>query len=274
MQIAFSKYQGAGNDFILIDRRQVAVCVLSPQLIAHLCNRRTGIGADGVLTLETSCIADYKMRIFNADGSEPSMCGNGVRCVMAYLKEKEQIDQARIEIAGRILRCKCQNQNICVELGAPLNVRKAVELTVDSQKLVVHLVNTGVAHAVIFVQDVATTPVLNWGRAIRVHDAFAPEGVNVNFAQISDKGHLLVRTYERGVEGETLCCGSGAAAVAWMAQHLKLLGALIEVHTRTCMEEIAFGQSLYFSFHTAADRQEITMTGPALRVFSGQISIS
>ncbi|HEY2810630.1 MAG TPA: diaminopimelate epimerase [Rhabdochlamydiaceae bacterium] len=266
----FSKYQGAGNDFILIDNRLGHFPANDARLVQRLCDRRTGVGADGILLLESSHIADYKMRILNADGSEPGFCGNGIRCLIAFLRAGEGRTEWNIEIGGRVSACRCQGEEICVNLGVPIMLHWPLSLDLPAGKKEAFVLHTGVPHAVIFVEDIADSSFIELAKQIRWHSAFAPEGVNVNCVKIAEKGSLLVRSFERGVEGETLACGSGAAAAAWVAHHLHGLKEPVEVHTRSCFDTVEYEKSMRFWFPGA---QEIEMTGSAHLVFSGQAAI-
>lgn len=233
MQLAFSKYHGAGNDFILTDAE------FDTSLIPYLCDRRCGIGADGVLVVEK----DLRVRIFNADGSEPPFCGNGIRCAFDYLSRRLKISELQLTMGGRSFLCRREGDGVSVHLGAPKILHWQNEE---------YAVDTGVPHALLFVETVESIDIAEWGRRVRTATGF-----NATFVQVDGKSAIAVRTYERGVEAETLACGSGAAAAAWAARRLYALEDRIEVKTR--------GSSLRFSFTGDA----IEMVGPAVFVFSG-----
>jgi diaminopimelate epimerase len=274
MKIRFSKYHGAGNDFVLIDNRKNFFPVNDSSLIERLCNRRTGVGADGVLLLELSQVADYKMRIFNADGSQPSMCGNGIRCLIDFLIGFDNTVDFEIEICNRILKCRKFENTIGVNLGMPQVSHWPIELALDTGKVQAYILNTGVPHAVIFVENILEMPFLNVAQEVRWHSAFLSEGVNVNFAQIDADAAIMVRTYERGVEGETLACGTGAAAVAWTAMQLHGLNEPISIKTRSSMQNISFHKSMLFSFPCSSEGEKsIEMLGSAQFVFSGEMNL-
>lgn len=276
MKIAFSKYHGAGNDFILIDNRNNSYPIDGGACIAHLCDRRFGIGADGVLCIERSSVADCKMHIFNADGSPAAMCGNGIRCVVDFLQENHiQVEvqvEVQIEAGERIFSCRRSGCNISVNLGVPQVMHWPMSLCVQGEEVQLYVLHVGVPHAVLFVQEVMEVPLLKWGKEIRFHPAFAPEGVNVNFAQIDSENGIALRTYERGVEAETLSCGTGAAAASWAAAHLYELKEPVAVKTRTV--DGAFQESMLFSFLSSQGKVEIEMIGPAEKVFSGEIEVT
>jgi len=246
----FSKYQGAGNDFIIIDNRDGAFSLEEPRFIRHLCDRHFGIGADGLLSIEK----DFVLRIFNADGSEPKMCGNGVRCAFDFLFKLLNLSEMQLFVAGRVITGRREGDNVAVALGAPILVHWPILL--EAREL--YVVNTGVPHALLFVEDLESIDVIEQGRRVRSASAFVPEGVNATFVKVDSKDAISVRTYERGVEGETLSCGSGAAAAAWAARRLYGLEERIAVSTRS-------SSTLLFSF----TGDEIEMVGPAHLVFSG-----
>ena len=209
--ILFAKYHGAGNDFIVIDDRKETFPVLDSNFIQFLCQRHRGVGADGLLLIQTSHKADARMRIFNSDGKEAAMCGNGLRCLVDFAYQLKLMGaQSTIETADRIVECLWKENEITVDLGPYQWIQH--ELSFNSLKF--HLVNTGVPHAVTFVEN---DDHFSLAPQIRFHPSLGKEGANVNFAMLKEN-KLHLRTYERGVEGETLACGSGAAAVALAAQ--------------------------------------------------------
>jgi len=274
MSITFSKYQGAGNDFILIDNRHSLYSPFDVNQIRYLCDRQMGIGADGILWIEMSEIADYKMRIFNADGSEPSMCGNGMRCVCDFLAKGNGFQKLNIEIAGRIVSCCKEGDKIHVNLGTPSLSHWPIELVLRRGPVPVYVLDTGVPHAVLFVQDILGLPFTDLGEEIRWHRAFAPGGVNVNCATVAPDGSMQVRSYERGVENETLACGTGAAATAWVAAHVHGLKEPIVIKTRAELGSDVFQETMQFAFpiHSNGEKQ-IEMLGTAHCVFTGLIDL-
>lgn len=218
MKVPFVKYHGAGNDFILIDDRQLFFPIFQKGLISALCRRSLGIGADGLILLQPSSRADFRMRIFNSDGSEPAMCGNGIRCLIAFIQELGWESSAcTIETGAGVLQCRIENGAIGIQLGHPRVLFKECSLEIEGSRFTIDVIDTGVPHGVIFVEDLNALHFADVARPIRFHPQFSPEGINVNFAQMFPDGSVAVRTYERGVEEETLSCGTGAAAVGWMA---------------------------------------------------------
>ncbi len=255
MKIPFAKYHGAGNDFILIDSREFTSQVDFFSLARSLCDRRLGIGADGLILLCSSSIADCKMRIFNADGSEPTMCGNGIRCLFDYIDSEKPL---AIETLSGVLKCRRIEGKVCVNLGAPKILHWPIELPQGTA----FVVDTGVPHAVLFVDDLENKNIVQEGATVRFNPQFAPTGVNANFVTVKSPNQIAIRTYERGVEGETLACGTGAAAAAYVAMKHGL-AAPVSVMTRR--------DELCFQF---TPQEEIEMIGPAQRVFEGFINLN
>ena len=216
MNIPYIKMVGAGNDFIIIEARpnfDYAKFALAA------CARQTGIGADGVLVYEPSKNSDYGMRIINADGSEAEMCGNGARCMASYIVNNHKPIKALFgmeTLAGEIL-AEAQGEIARVRLSNPRDYTPNVEISVAGQKMSVHYIDTGVPHTIVFVQGLQEVDVNSLGRIIRNHSRFAPRGTNVNFVERARDGMVEVRTYERGVEAETLACGTGSVATALIA---------------------------------------------------------
>lgn len=237
MHFSFSKYHGAGNDFILVDNRLENFPAEDSLLIARLCRRRFGIGADGLILLQNSSRADYWMRMFNADGKEVEMCGNGLRCFLQFLKDiGEQKEEYHILVGGDLFVGSVGKDHVVVQMNPPRNISWNIHLSLESGEIFVHHINTGVPHTVVFVDDVNTIDVEALGREIRWHPVFQPKGTNVNFVSFSPEGELHVRTYERGVEGETLACGTGAVASAYAAA--KMRGVVCPIPVRTRSQEI------------------------------------
>ncbi|WP_295940873.1 diaminopimelate epimerase [uncultured Alistipes sp.] len=261
MQISFTKYEGAGNDFILIDDRD-EVFATSPQLIAALCDRHFGIGADGLMTLRRSAELDCSMRYYNADGSPGEMCGNGARCFTLFAEhlgiggQTKHFD-ATDGIHTAHIR-KLEGSSGQIELGM-INVAK-----IDSGAGWWFL-NTGVPHYVEFTEELDKVEVTKLGRMIRYDTARFPQGTNVNFVEIMGDGEIRMRTYERGVENETLACGTGATAAA-------IITNFALQHETEKYRIIVPGGELGVSFAHNPGTQiytDIRLTGPARRVFSG-----
>ncbi len=213
IKVPFVKMQGAGNDFIVIDHD----ASIDYQVLARkTCDRHMGIGADGILVLDKSKSCDYRMRIINADGSEAEMCGNGARCMAVYVARKFAVVPEIFSMethAGKI-SAKVDGEIATVQLSNPKDYRPNVDIKIGDKKLTGHFINTGVPHAVIFVQGLQEMDVHGLGQLIRNHSVFAPKGANVNFVEKIKEGVVALRTYERGVEAETLACGTGSVACA------------------------------------------------------------
>ncbi len=251
MKWSFSKYQGAGNDFILFEDFERSFPESS---IPQLCDRKMGIGADGLILLRHSKIADFSMDFFNADGSSAAMCGNGLRCFVHFLRDRKVL-QAKylIEIAGKVLTVKANQSKISTFLSPP----RILHWDIEIENHPIFVVDTGVPHAVIFAEE--GVDVLREGGRLRYHEKFHPEGVNVNFVTARGDGQLHVRTYERGVESETLACGTGAAAVAFVANRLGYCSEKVEIITQS--QE---------SLHVEVGN-EIEVIGPSVKVFDGHV---
>jgi len=216
VSIPFIKMVGAGNDFIVIDPHPRLDYV---KFTKNICSRHTGVGADGVLVLEKSKTSDYRMRIINADGSEAEMCGNGARCMAVHISSHLNPGKPLFGIetlAGEIL-AESQGEVARVRLSSPKEYMPRLNITVANQKLEVHHIDTGVPHSVVFVDGLQEVDVNSLGRLIRNHPRFLPRGTNVDFVERAREGMVAVRTYERGVEAETLACGTGAVASAIVA---------------------------------------------------------
>lgn len=249
----FSKYEGTGNDFILIDDRSL---FFDPKKVPALCHRKFGIGADGVILLQPSDKADYRMRIFNCDGTEAESCGNGLRCLGRFILDLgNPKKEYEIEVCDRIVQLAYSGSLIAVSMGTAQNLT----CHLASERGPVHYVDTGVPHAVIFVDRVDLVPVAELGPFFRHSPLFGSRGANANFAQIYDHRSIHVRTFERGVEGETLACGTGACAVAAVARDLYGFEGPIAI--------IFPGGTLEISFRG----DEIMMAGPSNRIFSGNL---
>ncbi len=267
--IEFWKMSGSGNDFILIDNRDNQVRDEDmDHLVRKVCRRRESVGADGVIFVIDSDDYDFKWRFFNADGSEVEMCGNGGRCVsrFAYLKGivgpsmtfDTLAGPISAEVAGRIVK---------VLMSKPFNLRLDVGLEMKKRWISADFINTGVPHVVIRVENLTDHPVLEQGREIRYHSIFSPEGANANFMRAVGPDQLEVRTYERGVEDETLACGTGAIASVLVAFKRKMVsGSPVSVKTRGGEELIIHFDMKDDSFH------RVWLEGNTTIVYQGQLN--
>jgi diaminopimelate epimerase len=263
-QIEFAKYSGAGNDFILIDNRDGLFPSENSELIREMCARRTSVGADGLILLENSDGADLKMRFFNSDGAEAEMCGNGIRCLIAFAHRNGlESDSLTVETMERVLTARVRGDQVSIEMGEVTETELNIEIEIDGQRYRVHHTNTGVPHAVMFVDDVNTVDVVGLGRKVRFHERFQPKGANANFVQLTGASEISVRTYERGVEDETLACGTGCTACAVISSLVKGLQPPIRVLTRS-------GAILTIDFHKEGESiSQLTMMGPTRLVYDG-----
>ncbi|PID94095.1 MAG: diaminopimelate epimerase [Bacteroidetes bacterium] len=262
--IQFDKYHGAGNDFILINSQALRFS-LSEEEIALLCHRRFGIGADGLIMVSKSNRADFEMRYYNADGRISSMCGNGGRCVAAFAFEKGLAGKEQLfEGPDGLHRAKItQQQGTQNHYHVMLHLRN---INTIHQGHGYATLNTGSPHYVTFTHNLESMDVKSQGRKIRLSSQFAPQGINVNFVE-EKSGKLFVRTYERGVENETLACGTGvtAAAIAWAEQRGVTEGN-IPILTK--------GGNMQVSFRKEdSSYTDIILSGPAEKVFEGVITL-
>lgn len=234
----FLKMSGSGNDFIFLDHRDVEWESWDlPRVARLLCRRRISVGADGLVLIvpPKDPANDFAWRFFNADGSEAEMCGNAARCAarFAALKGLVSSSRMRFETLSGIIEASLSGEGARVRMGDPWGIRPHVTLILPEGELELVYINTGVPHAVSFVENLEELQVEELGRLIRHHQAFAPSGTNVDFVEVVDFSILKMRTYERGVEGETLACGTGAVASALAAHLAGRAKAPVEVITRS-----------------------------------------
>lgn len=260
MLLKFQKYQGTGNDFIMVDNRTLFFPKNDTKLIEWLCDRRFGIGADGLILLENDTMSDFKMGYYNSDGNESSMCGNGGRCLTAFAKSKGVIDvKATFNAVDGLHHATIDSKGI-------ISLQMIDVDTISRQPDFVFL-NTGSPHHVTLVNDLSLFDVKNQGAAIRYSDLYGKAGSNVNFVQPLGENHFRLRTYERGVEDETLSCGTGATATA-IAMHTlgKTTANVIDLDVEGGKLQVAFefNEGKYSNIH---------LIGPATFVFHGEIEI-
>jgi diaminopimelate epimerase len=260
MKIKYDKYQGTGNDFILIDNREDSYKNITREQVKKMCDRHFGIGADGLMLLNNKEGFDFEMVYFNADGKEGSMCGNGGRCIVQFasflgIKKNEY----RFSATDGVHTAKI---DLDKKISLKMNDVNHVEFALDH-----YILNTGSPHYVKFVADVEAVDVVAEGQKIRYSKPFAEKGINVNFVQTLAEDQIYVRTYERGVENETLSCGTGVTASALMAAHNDNGFNRVEVKTK--------GGDLSVEFEKVSETEfkNILLGGPATFVFSGEISL-
>ncbi len=259
MNLNFYKYQGTGNDFVMIDDRQENFPKNNTKLVAQLCDRKFGIGADGLILLQNSDTVDFKMVYFNSDGNTSSMCGNGGRCIVAFAEYLKIIEDKTIfEAIDGLHEASIENNVVNLKMSDINEVQAfANHLFLDS----------GSPHHVTYVNDVSNVDVKNTGNAIRYGAPYFEEGSNVNFVEQIDQSTFKVRTYERGVEDETLSCGTGVTAVA-IASHKAQKTASKTIILKTP------GGELEVSFENNNNSyKNVFLKGTAVLVFKGTINI-
>jgi diaminopimelate epimerase len=265
-KINFTKMVASGNDFVIAEiKNQKSKIKKFSALAKKICNRKFGIGADGLLILSKSKVSDIRMRIFNADGSEAEMCGNGARCVGLFKSEgRSQKARVRIETKAGIIDSQVRGDNVKIKLTRPKGIRLGIPIMVGTRLLKVNFINTGVPHTVIFVEGLDKIDVVNLGRMVRFHKNFTPKGTNVDFVEVLGKNLIGIRTYERGVEDETLACGTGAVASALICALKTKTGNKIRVLTKG-------GEVLTVYFRKQADRfKDVWLEGQARIVYKGE----
>lgn len=266
---------GAGNDFIVIDNRDGKIPEEGrKRLFEPWCRRRVGVGADGVLLVEPPAggAADFRMRYYNADGGEAESCGNGARCIARFANLIGAApDNMTFETEAGLYHAALSGDEIILTMSDPHSLRRNISLDlVELGGATADYINTGVPHAVIFVKDLKSVPVQELGAAIRNHEVFGKAGTNANFAEVLPAGRIAMRTFERGVEGETLACGTGAVAVALIAYLRNLAKPPVSILT-------SGGPILKIHFEEPDDRSEPSFTGVRLEgeariVYAGEIA--
>lgn len=259
MKIQFFKYQGTGNDFIILDNRQGEYNALNTQQIKKLCNRKFGIGADGLMLLQNRNSFDFEMVYYNADGNESSMCGNGGRCLVKFAS-----DRGLHLYSYKFLATDGPHEAEIDNDIVKLKMKDVDEVDENNAHAVL---DTGSPHYVKFVDNVSAINVVQTGKEIRYSHKFSEKGINVNFVETTGEDEIFVRTYERGVEDETLSCGTGVTAAALVSAHNERGFNRVEVKT--------IGGNLSVEYNKISDTQftNIWLCGPAQFVFSGEIEI-
>ena len=273
MRTNFCKMTGAGNDFVVIDNRSKRIKA-APKVARFLCDRRWGIGADGLLLLEKSRRASYRMMYYNADGSYGGMCGNGGRCIAWFAYTNKIAGKVHeFEALNHVYAAKILRNEVVLTMKDPVKARIGDEILLDSGKLVVNSIDTGSPHVVVPVENLsekatlANVDVLGIGRKLRFDPHFAPAGTNVNFIERAGANSLRIRTYERGVEDETLACGTGSIASAIVAARLWNLKSPVSIMPKSNVP-------LRVEFKDQAGVvSEVRLAGPASVVFTGSIEI-
>jgi len=269
MRLEFTKMNGAGNDFVLLDNRDGRARLTQEQVV-RICDRHRGVGADGLILLvpPKSGQADWAWDFYNSDGSAAEMCGNGARCFARYVRSVTGLDRDfTFETKAGIITAKFQGDRVAVSLTKPTDLKLNQTIALVGGEVTVHSVNTGVPHAILYVPDADKAMVLQSGAEIRQHRQFAPRGTNVNFVQVLGPSHIRVRTFERGVEGETLACGTGVTASALVSSITQGFQSPIKV-------QVQGGDTLEVSFKpNGAGFEEVELSGPADFVFAGRMEV-
>lgn len=268
--ISFAKMSGAGNDFIIINKSQIPNVVLTNSVISQLCDRRKGIGADGIIIIKNIQGYDFAMDYYNADGSSGTLCGNGARCAIKFANDTGITNSDSVsflsnedEFSGELLA----NGLIKFNLQTPKVIDENIMINVGGSNVSGSYVDTGSPHVVLIVDDLNLQPVIEIGKEIRYNPAFAPGGTNVNFIKFIN-GKIHIRTYERGVENETLACGTGAVAAAIIGFRKFEIQPPILLITKG-------GDELIVNFNTDGSKfSNVSLTGPAKKIYNGEIEIN
>jgi diaminopimelate epimerase len=253
-RIHFYKMTGTGNDFILIDNRKRIIDSDNCQdFIRRICRHKLSVGADGVILIENDSEVDFRWRFFNSDGSEPEMCGNGSRCAARFAYLTGIVDNPRMAFRTKagIIKAELWDTKVKVQMPVPHSLKKDIEIDVDGLSFSLDFINSGVPHAICFMKDekeLEEADVQHWGHALRFHQCFQPEGANIDFVWIRNDRQIMVRTYERGVEGETLACGTGCIASVLLSAIRNQMASPVEVLVRS-------GELLTIYFQSAPDQQ-------------------
>jgi diaminopimelate epimerase len=256
MQIFFKKYHGSGNDFIMIDNRE-RIFKPDKNLIEAMCHRNFGVGADGLILLCESESHDFSMRYYNSDGNEGSMCGNGGRCITAFAEELGIVSHYAVFSAiDGVHHCKISDKLYSLQMG---------DIDAITLKGKDFFLDTGSPHHIIFHDDIDNLDISKPAREIRYSRMYEPHGCNINFVEVHEN-YIKVRTYERGVEDETLSCGTGVTAAALSAHNRFAISSPVRIVTR--------GGNLEVSFSVSNGKySQIYLSGPAIKVFEGSINI-
>jgi diaminopimelate epimerase len=277
-ELSFVKMTGAGNDFVLVDNRSEGMSLDWGALAPSVCDRRYGVGADGLIVLRAPAgDGDFTMEYYNADGSYGGMCGNGGRCAASFVMEDSHRDEVAFQAVGHLYKAqRLPHAEIRLQMKDIVSLGLHRELTLMGQNVIGHAVDSGTAHVVLWYDELPETwkqgfdamdidPI---GKGLRNHPAFAPGGTNVNIIRQIDGSTIALRTFERGVEGETLACGTGSVASAVVAHAIKNFPQEIRVITRS-------NEVLRVSFTPAQGiYTNVTLSGPARNVFSGRVNLA
>lgn len=268
-KINFTKMHGAANDFVLVDDRE-GTFPLQSQLLAALAARRTGIGCEGIILVQPSEIADFRMRFFNPDGTEVELCGNGSRCVAAFAKKIGAARSSAMTIetfAGLVDAEVISQDQVRLWMPEPADRRYGLRVQTEGKVVTGDFIRVGVPHFVVQVPSVAKVDVAKEGRELRISDVFAPNGTNIDFVQIVSPNKVMIRTYERGVEAESGACGTGAVASAIVAVEKMKSSLPLQVRTMHGFNLTVDGD------YRQSRSTGITLTGPVHTVYEGEIDL-
>jgi diaminopimelate epimerase len=275
MKIEFTKMNGAGNDFVLIDDRSGDVRLTSDQ-IRHICDRRRGVGADGLILIQSDPAYDFHMSYFNSDGHPAEMCGNGSRCSASFAaslglgRRQGDVTRVRLSTDSGPMEGRVAGGRATMDMMDATHMRRDIRLRVAQTDKTVHFMIVGTRHAVMFVDevtDLTESDIIGLGRAIRYDRAFGPVGANVNFASVDESGTVHLRTYEKGVEAETHACGTGSVASAVLLAHQGRLESPVTVVQHS-------GDRLVVTFEVAPEgATNVTLEGPVAVNFTGSLDL-
>jgi len=274
--IIFTKMSGAGNDFVVIDKKLNSNLGINKEFIQKICDRRNGVGADGLITIEDSATHNFIMNYYNADGSTGSLCANGARCAILFASESGRLKSNNAEFISNDVAYKGEvisNSEIKFYLNPPKKIKYNFKIKAGGKLLNAHFADTGSPHVVIdvnesegFLTSLNSIPVEKLGREIRYLPEFSPDGTNVNFIEVKD-GAVSIRTYERGVEAETLACGTGSVAAALICFVTKKISVPVKIIPKS-------NENLFVNFEVENSKvRNLSLMGPARVIFTGKIKI-
>ncbi|MBU3983513.1 MAG: diaminopimelate epimerase [Proteobacteria bacterium] len=268
--VPFTKMSGAGNDFIVIDHRVSLIPEAEQaEFVRKVCRRMFSVGADGLILIENSELADFRWRFYNGDGSVAEMCGNGARCAARFAHSRGIAGSSMSfeTLAGIIKAEITDDDSVRLRMTAPCDFKKDLSVVLDGQERILSFVNSGVPHAVLIMEEDDEVPVREWGKIVRFHPLFQPAGTNVNFVQKIGENTIRVRTYERGVEDETMACGTGAVASALFAAVSGMVQSPVAVIT-------SGGERLtiLFDLQDGPQAENVFLQGPARIIYEGSLT--
>ncbi|MBU0665652.1 MAG: diaminopimelate epimerase [Proteobacteria bacterium] len=268
--VPFTKMSGAGNDFIVIDHRVSLIPEAEQaEFVRKVCRRMFSVGADGLILIENSELADFRWRFYNGDGSVAEMCGNGARCAARFAHSKGIAGASMsFETLAGIIKAEISDDNsVRLRMTAPSDFKTNLSVVLDGQQRIFSFVNSGVPHAVLFIEEDDEVPVREWGKIVRFHPLFQPAGTNVNFVQKIGENSIRVRTYERGVEDETMACGTGAVASALFAAVSGMARSPVAV-TTSGGERL----TILFDLQDGPQAENVFLQGPARIIYDGNLT--